>query len=157
MNRAFIPAAQKGRRDEALRAGVLASPAVLYFVRNAGRDGKEKSSRCPVGSKQRHNHATLAVTWYRCGHRQSHRAVPGEKRPIRARQRSAGHSRRQRAKASADSPLRDCHETSAAKTQQFTRIGNRQRLATYPLKFQAIRSEERRVGKECRSRWAPDH
>ena len=24
-------------------------------------------------------------------------------------------------------------------------------------KFMAMRSEERRVGKECRSRWLPDH
>ena len=25
------------------------------------------------------------------------------------------------------------------------------------LRFASFRSEERRVGKECRSRWAPDH
>ena len=25
------------------------------------------------------------------------------------------------------------------------------------IAFSAIRSEERRVGKECRSRWSPDH
>ena len=26
-----------------------------------------------------------------------------------------------------------------------------------PLKYDLVRSEERRVGKECRSRWSPYH
>ena len=30
-------------------------------------------------------------------------------------------------------------------------------LDSNPLKFLVLRSEERRVGKECRSRWSPYH
>ena len=32
-----------------------------------------------------------------------------------------------------------------------------QRLTQKPVKFGTVRSEERRVGKECRSRWSPYH
>ena len=31
------------------------------------------------------------------------------------------------------------------------------RLAEYAAQIKEIRSEERRVGKECRSRWSPYH
>ena len=30
-------------------------------------------------------------------------------------------------------------------------------LSDYPIKQRHVRSEERRVGKECRSRWSPYH
>src|SRR5256885_2645728 len=30
-------------------------------------------------------------------------------------------------------------------------------LETFPFRSDRFRSEERRVGKECRSRWSPDH
>src|SRR5437870_7258943 len=43
-------------------------------------------------------------------------------------------------------------ETTASLTCPFTHDGQISELSV-----QAIRSEERRVGKECRSRWARDH
>ena len=30
-------------------------------------------------------------------------------------------------------------------------------IGRFKSAFEAYRSEERRVGKECRSRWSPDH
>ena len=33
----------------------------------------------------------------------------------------------------------------------YTMVGNK------PTEVSELRSEERRVGKECRSRWSPDH
>src|SRR5690348_18249968 len=44
----------------------------------------------------------------------------------------------------------DCGLMHATEQELRTRIQNRAGTA-------AIRSEERRVGKECRARWAPDH
>ena len=38
-----------------------------------------------------------------------------------------------------------------------TRLGEHQRAAYIGRVFQDPRSEERRVGKECRSRWSPYH
>src|SRR5690625_7384793 len=49
-------------------------------------------------------------------------------------------------------------DTSAGRWWKATRSGSRtlpyRRRASQPA---ALRSEERRVGKECRSRWAPRH
>ena len=36
-------------------------------------------------------------------------------------------------------------------------IGRRNHIAIYPASHYVLRSEERRVGKECRSRWSPYH
>src|ERR1041385_757991 len=40
---------------------------------------------------------------------------------------------------------------------QNTLLPGGQRFSVCPAKFIAMRSEERRVGKECRSRWSPYH
>src|SRR3712207_9324019 len=37
------------------------------------------------------------------------------------------------------------------------RLGQFSRLRSPVILFQGVRSEERRVGKECRSRWSPYH
>ena len=45
-------------------------------------------------------------------------------------------------------------ETSVADTDYRIWITNK---TEQPVKLQRVRSEERRVGKECRSRWSPYH
>ena len=46
-------------------------------------------------------------------------------------------------------------ETTEAKAKEVRRIA--ERLITLAVKEHENRSEERRVGKECRSRWSPYH
>src|SRR4051794_41495053 len=45
----------------------------------------------------------------------------------------------------------DQHRTENSEGKQHVELTNRQ------MAFELIRSEERRVGKECRSRWSPYH
>src|SRR5690348_8424350 len=48
----------------------------------------------------------------------------------------------------------------AAHSPEFARVANdgmAEMCRQYPKEFPAFRSEERRVGKECRSRWSPEH
>ena len=56
--------------------------------------------------------------------------------------------------------LAKAHAVSKKQTEEFIQ-GSRYRLVDIPIeerKFaNASRSEERRVGKECRSRWSPYH
>ena len=47
------------------------------------------------------------------------------------------------------------HERTPTRTTQ--RNGSRERLVTTTAGDVRVRSEERRVGKECRSRWSPYH
>src|SRR5690348_18467613 len=42
-------------------------------------------------------------------------------------------------------------------TGKFARLPNRPTQCSMPQKEVSKRSEERRVGKECRSRWSPKH
>src|SRR6266702_2194852 len=67
----------------------------------------ERSARFEYG----YGRAACAGTRHRCRDGQGHRAVSREKRPLRARGRSAGDSRYQRPEARADSPL--CHGLQA--------------------------------------------
>ena len=45
-----------------------------------------------------------------------------------------------------------CNNVKASKPDMIARAD-----AVTEIQFDEIRSEERRVGKECRSRWSPDH
>src|SRR5207244_13511999 len=53
----------------------------------------------------------------------------------------------------------DIFTVIARRTEEFPQKAQETqiRAASYPLLFPWIRSEERRVGKECRSRWSLDH
>src|SRR5687768_10881168 len=58
--------------------------------------------------------------------------------------------------------LSTCAQTAAASPSAITGDNRqRRRIMSPPLVFQdgfkRLRSEERRVGKECRSRWSPEH
>ena len=51
------------------------------------------------------------------------------------------------------SPSHALHEPNASDSQ----VGPQAYKATLTQFFKGLRSEERRVGKECRSRWSPYH
>src|SRR3712207_6316204 len=55
--------------------------------------------------------------------------------------------------AEADAAMRSVFDTPAATARE----GWERAIAAYAGTFEAHRSEERRVGKECRSRWSPYH
>src|SRR5258708_8877298 len=46
--------------------------------------------------------------------------------------------------------------SSAVETEQAA-VGDERNRPAWPVHILGIRSEERRVGKECRSRWSPYH
>ena len=46
---------------------------------------------------------------------------------------------------------------NSLKTDDFDFELDESLIAQFPLKNRLTRSEERRVGKECRSRWSPYH
>ena len=50
-----------------------------------------------------------------------------------------------------------CENTVAGRVPEFHSLLRRYSLQIYSEHFEKIRSEERRVGKECRSRWSPYH
>ena len=49
------------------------------------------------------------------------------------------------------------HYQSRRRTLEYDDVMNKQREELYGFRNDVIRSEERRVGKECRSRWSPYH
>src|SRR5256885_261415 len=54
-----------------------------------------------------------------------------------------------------DIPIITAEDLVGAVTEQITPAGNLSDSGV--ITFTDVRSEERRVGKECRSRWSPDH
>ena len=53
-------------------------------------------------------------------------------------------------KAKAEQKLRSCQHRERILERQMSELNRRERV-------HRLRSEERRVGKECRSRWSPYH
>src|SRR5437016_13375997 len=57
-----------------------------------------------------------------------------------------------------DEPAQDAGMGASNTHRQDARLRHREEVALRDLvDARLVRSEERRVGKECRSRWSPDH